>query len=233
MKRTICAVAVAVLVYPIAGGEKPKNTPETRPLEFVTEFIRELAAVERIRAAGEQEQSENKADSVFAAVIHTSTAFQLELGTRVRMLKQMRLRGDAGGVIKPLIETYEQKISLYERLIEIGSAFVGGPKPNVDYDKLAAETPKIRAGLEFVDHTIFEDITPLVFATLIDMRPDSKNHASHLVITKAEKATLLQDLEDRFGTKMDEKTQNLTVSAATVLRGYLLKDWKCSDEPWE
>lgn len=90
-----------------------------------------------------------------------------------------------------------------------------------------------RAGLEFVDHTIFEDITPLVFATLIDMRPDSKNHASHLVITKAEKAKLLQDLEDRFGTKMDDKTQNLTVSAATVLRGYLLKDWKCSDEPWE
>jgi len=92
--------------------------------------------------------------------------------------------------------------------------------------------PKIRASLEFVDRAIVE-ATPLIFATLIDQRPDSKNHVSHLIITKAEKAKLLDDLTIRFGSKLDQKSQNFTVSAASVLKAYLLKGFKCSDEPWE
>jgi hypothetical protein len=96
------------------------------------------------------------------------------------------------------------KIELHQRLIEISNNFVGGSKPGVDYDKLAAEMPKIRAKLEYVDRTIFE-ATPLVFATLIVQKPDSKNHVSHLIITKAERARLLESLTDRFGSKLDQK----------------------------
>src|SRR6266699_2637922 len=48
-------------------------------------------------------------------------------------------------------------------LIEISSAFIGGPKPGVDYDELAAEMPKVRAKLDYLDRTLF-DVAPLVFA---------------------------------------------------------------------
>ena len=63
--------------------------PETPHLEFVTEYIRELAAVERIRAAGEEENNQDKKDDKlpFAGAIHTSTLFELELGSQVKMLK--------------------------------------------------------------------------------------------------------------------------------------------------
>ena len=117
-------------------------------------------------------------------------------------------------------------------MIDISTAFVGGPKPGIDYDKMAAEMPKIRASLEFVDRALFE-ATPLVFSTLIDLRADSKNHASHLIITKAEKTKLLDDSATRFGSKLDQKEQNFTVSSASVLKAYLQKNFKCSDEPWE
>jgi hypothetical protein len=71
---------------------------------------------------------------------------------------------------------------------------------------------------------------------LIDNRPqdsDSQHHASHLIITSAERAQLLSDIATGFGSKLDQKEQNFTVSAASVLRAYLLKDFKASDDPWE
>ena len=73
----------------------------------------------------------------------------------------------------------------------------------------------------------------MIFATLIDQKPDSKNHVSHLIITKAERAKLLSELTGDFGSKLDQKDQNFTVSAASVLKAYLLKDFKCSDDPWD
>ena len=221
-------VAFAALLPPTFGAEKP----ETPHLAFVTEYVRELGEFETLRAAGEQEQAAGKEDEVFANAIHTSTSIQLELGSQIRMLKGMLLKPPFDELTKNLAGFYAQKMELHQRLIDISTAFLGGPKPGADYEKMAAEMPKIRASLEFVARAIVE-ATPLIFATLIDQRPDSKNHVSHLIITKAEKAKLLDDLTIRFGSKLDQKSQNFTVSAASVLKAYLLKGFKCSDEPWE
>ncbi len=65
------------------------------------------------------------------------------------------------------------------------------------------------------------------------MKEDSKGHANHLIITKEQRAALIAKLNDSFGAKLDQKKQNYIVSAASVLRDYLNKDFKCSDEPWE
>ena len=205
--------------------------PETPHLAFVTEYIHELAAIEDIRAAGEQELKQGTKNEVFPAAIHTSTLTQLELRTEIGALKGMRLNAPFDWLIPNITEAYEQKIVLHQKLIDISSAFIAGQKPSIDYGELAAEMPKIRARLEFVDKSLF-DATPMVFATLIDQRPDSKNHLSRLVITKADRSKLISDLTDDFGSKLDRKQQNFTVSAATVLKTYLLKKgYKCSDEP--
>lgn len=207
--------------------------PETSHLEFVNEYIRELAAIEDIRAKGEEEnkQNQNEGKQPFMGIIHTSTLFQLELNSQVKMLRSMRLNTPYDFLVPNITGFYEKKIALWRRMGEIATAFNGGPKSGVDYDNLAAEMPQIRAKLEFIDQALFE-ATPSVFATLIDKKEDSKGHASHLNITKAEKADLLSRLDDSFGEKLDEKNPNYTVGAASVLRGYLNKDFKCSDEPW-
>jgi hypothetical protein len=248
MKRSLarllalCVVAFAIQssfcfaqtnTKPARAAARPVK-PETPHLEFVTEYIRELAAVERIRAAGEDEANQDKKDDKlpFAGAIHTCTLFELELGSRVRMLKAMRLNAPFDELIPNITAFYERKILLWRRMGEINSAFIGGPKPGVDYDKVAAEMPQIRAGLEFIDQSLFE-ATPMVFATLIDMKADSKGHASHLIITKEEKAGLISRLDDSFGAKLDQKNSNYTVGAAQVLKDYLNKDFKCADEPWD
>jgi len=98
---------------------------------------------------------------------------------------------------------------------------------------MVAEMPKIRAFLDDIDHTLFQAATPMVFATLIDQKPDSQNHLSHLVITKAERDKLVKDISTAFGKKLEQKDQNYIVSSASLLKAFLLKDYKCSDDPWD
>jgi len=239
---TLCVLALSLqFSFCIAQtNSKPLRTsarpvkPETPHLEFVTEYIRELAAVEKIRAEGEEENNQDKKDGKlpFSGLIHTSTLFELELNSQIRMLKGMRLNAPSDELIPNITAFYEKKLALWRRMREIGSAFIGGPKNGVDYSKLGAEMPEIRGNLEFIDQSLFQ-ATPLVFATLIDMKADSKGHASHLIITTEDKARLISKLDDAFGVKLDEKNQNYTVGAAAVLKAYLNKNFKCSDEPWE
>jgi hypothetical protein len=73
--------------------------------------------------------------------------------------------------------------------------------------------------------------TPLIFAALIRNTPDKNGHMSRLVITTSERDRLLQNLKSSFGDKLDADNQNYVVSAASVLKGYLEKDYKCADEP--
>src|SRR5215471_7976934 len=54
--------------------------------------------------------------------------------------------------------------------------------------------------------------------TLIDQKPDSQNHLSHLSITKAEKADLQSDLDITLKGQSDQGDHDSYVSAAMVLR---------------
>src|SRR5260370_751305 len=59
-------------------------------------------------------------------------------------------------------------------------------------------------------------------------------HLSHLVITRKQGQEILNSLQRGFGTSMNAKEQNWTVSSASVLRTYLRdKGYKFSDDPWQ
>jgi hypothetical protein len=224
-------LSVAVIISPSAI--RAAGNPETPHLIFVTEFIRELAAIEDIRAAAEQDlKPEGPPEAVFTNMVYTSTRMQLELKVQVSRLKGMRLTKPYDEVIPDLTAFYQSKLELWAKLEQIASAIISGPKPDVDYGKLAAAMPQIRATLDAVDQAIFK-ATPLIFATLIDLRPDSENHVSHLIVTQAERKRLISAIDTHFGSKLDQKDQNYTVSAASVLKAYLLKDFKSADDPWD
>jgi hypothetical protein len=75
-----------------------------------------MAAVERIRAAGEDENNQDKKDDKlpFASAVHTSTLFELELRSHVQMLKRMRLNTPFDELI-PNIAAFESPHHLRER----------------------------------------------------------------------------------------------------------------------
>jgi hypothetical protein len=226
------AAFALILAFAGIASSFAADKTETPHLAFVTEYIRQLAATENLRASAEQELKQSKERERLTAVIYSSTATQLELRTQINVLNDMRLNPPFETLIPNITAFYGQKIDLYQSMIDIASVFVAGPKANVDYGKLSAEMPKIRASLEYVDHSLFS-ATPLVFATLIDQKPDSKNHLSHLIITKAERAALIRTLDRRFGSKLDQKNSTYTVGAASLMKEFLRKDYLCADEPWE
>ena len=120
--------------------------------------------------------------------------------------------------------------ALHNELITIAKIFLDPvPKPGVDYSKMAARMPEITATLEYIDESIFQSMV-LVFALLIDEKPDSEGHMSHLNITKAQRQKLIDNINVLFGESLDKQNKNWTVSSAALLKSYLLKDYKCIDQ---
>jgi hypothetical protein len=132
-----------------------------------------------------------------------------------------------------LVEYDKEKLDLYKNYGDGCATMLAGPKPTVDYGKIAASLPKINAQVEFVDKGIFK-IAPAVVGALIQMKVNSHGGLDHLIITKAERDDLIHRIKEIFGDKLNQHDQNYIVGAASVLEFYLeKKGYKYSDEPWD
>jgi hypothetical protein len=220
------AFVIAATFFGLTISSQAQETPH---IQFVSEYIRQLGKIERIRSLANDELQGDAANRM-AGCVRSATRFQLELQSQILMLQSMRLNPPFETLAESLASFNERKASLYKRMSDGCAAIMSGPKPGVDYDAIAADAPKVTAELEYVDNALFE-ATPLVFATLIDPVPDTLNHMSKLIITNAERKKLIADINYYFGGKLDQKDQNSLVSAASVLKGYLLKDYTSSDQP--
>jgi len=201
---------------------------------FVREYVREIAALETIRAKAELELAQPAPYPLarVADCIRNGQLYQLEMKLDISLLKQIKLPKPLDDTPSLIVEFYEEKLEQYRQMTQICSSLMAGPKPHIDFGQLAADMPKITANIEYLDNSLFK-LCPLVFMTLIDQRPDKDNHLSHLIISKAERDALVLDLNLSFGGKMDQNNQNWGVSAASVLKTYLTKkDYKFADDPW-
>jgi hypothetical protein len=225
----------AVVISAMVAGIISYNSVSVRAadssnLQFVAEYIRELGELERLRAVAFDELSADADTSnKMASCVRSSTRFELELRAQISMLRRTQLAAPFDQLPSNISDFDQRRIELYNQMGEGCSTMLAGPKPNVDYGAISAELPKITAEIEYVDHSLFQ-ATPLIFATLIDPIPDANNHMSKLIITKAQRKKLIDDLNSYFGKKMDTDQQNWIVSSASVLKGYLLKDYTASDE---
>ena len=202
-------------------------------MSFVKEYIRETTTSEEMMVSLQKELSEAKTpNEQFSTGIYASKSIQLELRSQIAMLKSMRLDSPYETLIPDLVGFYQHEVELHQSLLEISSKFLAGPKPGIDYSALAVKMPQLRAELETTQEGVFE-ATPLVFMTLLDMKPDSQNHVSHLIITKQERSDLLSSLDIILKDQPEHGDHDYYVSSAMVLRAALLKEYKCADETWQ
>lgn len=229
--QRLVMVLSAILLPATCYSAAAATVALTPPVSFAKEYIRELSEIESIRSDAEVELKEKDANQIDAA-IHISTRYKLAFSTHVGMMESMHLGRQSDSIPQTIIAFDKQKIEIHDRLVAISTEFISGPKPGVDYGKLYAEVPQLRAQLEHIDE-FFMKISALVFTTLMDEKPDSKGHMSRLAITSTERKELLDQLQTSFGKKLDLDKQPYMVSAASVLRAYLSKEkgYKASDEP--
>ena len=229
-------IIIILLLSISATSSATGKKHETPHYDVVVEYIRSLGAIHNIqRTAGIEFQEDNQSDNPGIAKlmsgIRSSTRIKLELNASIAMLKRMKLKKPFETLLPTTIEWYQRKIDLHNEMIKISETFIDGPKLGVDYSKMSARMPEITAKVEYIDESIFQ-MMPLVFALLIDEKPDSAGHMSHLNITKEQRQKLVDNINGWFGESLDKEKKNWTVSTAALLKAYLLKDYKCTDE-WQ
>ena len=131
------------------------SAKETPHLEFVQEYVRELGAMENLRAAAETELKQPNANP-FANMVYYSTRVRLELQTSIGMLNGMRLDPPFEWLAGQIVAFYQQKIEILDQMSGIAKEMVSGPKPGVDYGALAAKMPQLRATLDSIDESFIK-----------------------------------------------------------------------------
>jgi len=217
----------AVIVGRPATAVSPADSPH---LQLAQEYIRQLGELEDLRSEGEAELKDTKG-SPFSSMIHYSTRVQIALQDDIAALKLLPLAPPSSDTVGLIQATHEQRSVIFGEMRKIAAKMMSGPEPGVNYGALAAQMPQLRAQLESIDES-YVKLSVLIFGTLIDMKPDSAGHASHLIITRAQRQDLARQLRSSFGAKLRGQQQNGIVAAAGVLDDYLHKGWKGSDEPW-
>ena len=211
------------------GGSAFAAAESSDPHEFVTVFIHHIGEAEGLRAQAEKDLAAAGRDKG-AAILSSSTRFAVALRVQAESLNSFHLPPPMGGAPQKFATLLHQKAGLYETYVAVAEALTGTPKPGLLYEKLGDKSPDLRGMIEDADETMLKAM-PLVFATLVSTTPDSEGYVSRLTITKAQRASLIHDLDAAFGKKLEAKNQNYIVSAAAMLRGHLHQPYKCSDEP--
>ena len=203
---------------------------ETPHLQFVIEYIREIAEINHLRETAGAELKNTNEDPMMGC-IRNMTSLQLEVQSHIAILKGMQLNPPFETAIPSIVQLDEMRLQSYGRYIDACTTLAEGPKPDIDYAAIVAQLPKETAKLDYIDRAQF-DATPLFLATLIDTKPDSQNHLSHLIITKDERTKLINQIKLSFGDQLTKKNQNFIVSSAIVASQFLLGSHKSSDDPW-
>ena len=164
-RRFVIVAAVCALLTTPARAE----SSETPHLAFVKLYIEQLGAIEDIRDAAAKELKTDPDTQRIADCVHTMTQYQLELSTQIVTMQQLHLEKPFDSLAENIVDFQRQKQSLYKQYGDGCTTMMEGPKPNIDYGKLAASLPKINAQIEFIDKAIFK-AAPAVFATLIQMK---------------------------------------------------------------
>lgn len=208
------------------------QTKYTPHLDVVTEYIRSLGSIHNIQRIAAEENKASKGDpmKIMSDSIRTGTRFKLELNASIGALERMKLKEPYEQLIPNTIKLYGYKKDLFAEMVDICKALtVAVPEPGVDYSKMAARMPEITAEVEYIDESIFQSMV-MVFALLIDDKPDKDGHMSRLRITKAERKKLIDNINGYFGESLNNKKRTWTVGSAVLLKAYLSKDYKCIDQ---
>jgi hypothetical protein len=201
---------------------------DSPPLQFVTEYVDEFAAVERIRVDEEQALKAPNADMV-SICVDSGDRYRRELGQQVARMRSLRIAPPSQDLPEKIADLYSRKLELYQEVIAACSALKGQTVGDVNSLEVMAAVSKYDARVDAVDRELFRSASA-VFWTLLQQRSETRKHPSRLVITTTQKTNLLRQIERDFGAELQDEQQTYLVNAGSVIHDYL-KSHKASDEP--
>lgn len=134
MTKLIAAFALLLTAAVAQPHKAALHKAETPHLVFVKEYVREMISDEDLKTSIGKELADAKsANEQLSTGIYFSKSVQLELRSQIGVLKGMRLNAPYDDLTADLIALYLQEIGLHQKLIDLNTSFMEGPKPGVDY----------------------------------------------------------------------------------------------------
>jgi hypothetical protein len=221
-------IIVAASLLATLNGARANDVSQR--LEFVSAYLRSLSGAEEIRVQGVAELSNESPEGNFSSCIHSTQLQMHEMADAANLAATFKFGGDSKDTPSLLVKYFATKGEMYNSLGNMCETMLEGPKPGVDYGKIAAAMPKLRADMEYCDKNLLP-MTVLVFNVLIRETPDRQGHMSRLIITRQQRDQLVRQINEGF-KGLNAKNANYVVSSAAILKDYLTrKGYKYADEP--
>ncbi len=227
------AVVIGSLVtLLVTGVTRAQDNPR---YELVTEYVDQLGRLQAIQDQAAREIKEAKAapntSSAILSAIHFRTRMKLELAADVGNLQRYKVGPPFDGIVGGVIKVYQQQIQVHEALIETSFHFTSAtPEPGVDYGKLTARVPQLRALLEYSDESLFKMTPGFCLALFDETRTDSKGNIDHRIITRSQRRSLIRHIDRLFGKRLDAKDAGYRIQSAAIMKDCLLSKRKSADE---
>ena len=200
---------------------------ETPPLQFVTEYLREFSAIERIRLDEEQE-FQSPRQSMLATCIESGNRYRREIAQQTVRMQNMSVLPPSQALPARLVELYGQKLGLYTEVVNKCADLKAAAGTNVGYLEVMSVVSQYSAKVDSIDRSLFNTSTD-VYSTLLNREQGPHDFPRRLGITTAEKQALLRQIDREFGAELQDDQQTYLVNAATVIRDAIRKH-KASDE---
>lgn len=231
-KRLVFVSALVLSAIDPASAATARAPVETTPFELTQNFLRQIGTFERDRLKASKDQTADPND--FASCVRNMTTFQIHLGYSSTYMLSVKLAdGNMAKAIPPLVGAIiNQKYVIVGDIIKNCQAFMTYD-PKTNYAQIAQRAPQTTAFSNEIDKNLMES-SSMMFTALISPRGDSKNRANHMVITRAQRAQLLDLLASEFGDELNMTGDNVPyyVAMAQLYRDKL-NEFKCADDPWE
>ncbi len=203
------------------------HAQETPPLQFVTEYLREFGAIERIRLAEERElQAPHQ--SMLTTCMESGNRYRAEITRQMAQMGKLRVLPPSQALPGRLVDLYGQKLSIYNEVVSACTALERGANANASSLEVMAAVSRYNTKVDAIDHALFQTSTE-AFSTLLNRVARAPNAPRRLSITLAEKKRLLRQMEVEFGKELDDDQQTYLVNAASVIRD-AVRSHKAADE---
>lgn len=200
---------------------------ETSALQFVTEYLQEFSAIERIRLAEEQEFQAAR-QSMIDICIENGNRYRREIAQQMARMEDMSVLPPLQALPARLAELYGQKLELHTEVLSTCTALKTAASTNAGYLEVMSVVSQYSTKVDAIDRSLFKTSTD-AFSTLLNKEQGPRDFRRRLGITTAEKQALLRQIDREFGAELQDDQQTYLVNAATVIRD-AIKKHKASDE---
>jgi hypothetical protein len=222
----IAVILVAILAFPITARTQdaascvqpsPRNAQKCARIALAQEFVREL---EILQESAKQELAEDSSGpGKLATSIQVRTRMLFEMNDSINRLSMINVDAKWAEFRDALKKLHRERIVLLHEMNQMSKTLLAGAEPDVNYGKLTAPVPEITAQAMF-------------FALVDDDRVDRGGKLHHLLLTKKERTSMVQQIDKMFGPKtLEDKNSSHIVAAAWVIKyGLTRPQYKAADE---